>query len=278
MLPSLSELFNPSYLLLLGIVILSVALLYLYFENKTREQNHKISSMLSLVSSLAEEMNANRANTTNSRQPPPVVFYPKKLTVSDDEDEDDDDDEDEEDEDDDEVETLNDEDVVSDVVSDDDDNSDSDNSDDINSDLYTDDTVHLIEIGDNSNIKILKLNTMNMNTSNQQTEFDIDNIDNIEEGSDDLSVLDNDDNDDDDDDDDDDDEEHEDKSDSNINTLANPIINLDLKSIDISNLESPTVEYKKLSVAKLRSIAQEKGLIDDASKLKKPELIELLEK
>jgi hypothetical protein len=276
MLPSLSELFNPSYLLLLGIVILSIALLYLYFENKTREQNHKISSMLSLVSSLAEEMNANRANT---RQPPPPVgthvLYPKKLTVSDDEDDDEDDD------DDDEVETLNDEDVVSDDDddSDSDDNSDSDNSDDINSDLYTDDTVHLIEIGDNSNIKILKLNTMNMNTSNQQTpqEFDLDNIqdiDNIEESSDDLSV---------DDDiellDDDEDKDEDDDGNTKANSSSNPIMNLDdLKSINISNLESPTVEYKKLSVAKLRSIAQEKGLVDDASKLKKPELIELLEK
>jgi hypothetical protein len=288
MLPSLSELFNPSYLLLLGIVILSIALLYLYFENKMREQNHKISSMLSLVSSLAEEVNANRAN---ARQPPPVgthMLYPKKLTVSDDEDDDEDDEDEQDSIDNSEIESLNDDDVIdgeeeNDDSDDNSDNSDSDNSENINSDLYTDDTIHMIEIGDNSNIKILKFNMMNMNVNNQQTpqEFDLDNIDNIEEGSDDLSIddniesLDNDD----DDEDDEDDENDEDDEDTKTNSSSKPMMNLDdLKSINISNLESPTVEYKKLSVAKLRSIAQEKGLIDDASKLKKPELIELLEK
>lgn len=282
MLPSLSELLNPSYLLLLGIVILSIAVLYLYFENKMREQNHKISSMLSLVSSLAEEMNANRANTTNARQPLHVgthMFYPKKLTVSDDEDEDEDEEEDDDGEDsvdNSEIESLNDDDNNEDEEEDDDSDDDSDNNDN----LYTDDTIHMhmIEIGDNSNIKILKLNTINMNASNQQThqEFDLDNIDNIEEGSDDLSFDDNIESLDDD---SEDDVEHQKDDDENTKTNSS-IINLDdLKSIDISNLETPTaVEYKKLSVAKLRSIAQEKGLIDDASKLKKPELIELLEK
>lgn len=278
MLPSLSELLNPSYLLLLGIVILSIAVLYLYFENKMREQNHKISSMLSLVSSLAEEMNANRANTTNARQPLHVgthMFYPKKLTVSDDEDEDEEEDDDGEDSvDNSEIESLNDVDNNDDEEEDDDSDDDSDNNDN----LYTDDTIHMIEIGDNSNIKILKLNTINMNASNQQThqEFDLDNIDNIEEGSDDLSFDDNIESLDDD---SEDDVDHQKDDDENTKTNSS-IINLDdLKSIDISNLETPTaVEYKKLSVAKLRSIAQEKGLIDDASKLKKPELIELLEK
>ena len=54
---SLADLFNPTFLVLLGILLLVVALLVLYFENKMREQNHKIASMLSLVSTLAEDMN-----------------------------------------------------------------------------------------------------------------------------------------------------------------------------------------------------------------------------
>ena len=44
----------------LGILLLAIALLVLYFESKFREQNHKISSMLSLVSSLAEEIDTNK--------------------------------------------------------------------------------------------------------------------------------------------------------------------------------------------------------------------------
>ena len=49
----LSELFNPYFFMFLGILIL-IALLVIYYESKIREQNHKIASMLSLVSSLAE--------------------------------------------------------------------------------------------------------------------------------------------------------------------------------------------------------------------------------
>ena len=57
---SLTDLFNPTFLMFLGILVLVVALLVVYFENKFREQNHKISSMLSLVSSLAEELNGTK--------------------------------------------------------------------------------------------------------------------------------------------------------------------------------------------------------------------------
>jgi cell division protein FtsL len=57
---SLTDLFNPTFLMFLGILVLVVALLVVYFESKFREQNHKISSMLSLVSSLAEELNGTK--------------------------------------------------------------------------------------------------------------------------------------------------------------------------------------------------------------------------
>ena len=57
---SLTDLFNPTFLMFLGILVLVVALLVVYFETKFREQNHKISSMLSLVSSLAEELNGTK--------------------------------------------------------------------------------------------------------------------------------------------------------------------------------------------------------------------------
>ena len=53
---SLADLFNPTFLMFLGILVLVVALLVVYFESKMREQNHKITSMLSLVSTLAEDM------------------------------------------------------------------------------------------------------------------------------------------------------------------------------------------------------------------------------
>jgi len=37
------------------------------------------------------------------------------------------------------------------------------------------------------------------------------------------------------------------------------------------------MDYKKATLNKLRSIAVEKGLVQDASKFKKPELLKLLE-
>jgi phosphoglycerol transferase MdoB-like AlkP superfamily enzyme len=53
---SVLSIFNPSFLMFLGFIII-IALLIFYYENKMRDQNHKIASMLSLVSSLAEELN-----------------------------------------------------------------------------------------------------------------------------------------------------------------------------------------------------------------------------
>ena len=53
---SFVDLFNPSFLMFLGILVLVSALIVVYFESKMREQNHKIASMLSIVSSVAEEL------------------------------------------------------------------------------------------------------------------------------------------------------------------------------------------------------------------------------
>ena len=61
-------------------------------------------------------------------------------------------------------------------------------------------------------------------------------------------------------------------------TFQEPLNISDLKTISI-NLEDPhpdSLDYKKLSLPKLRSIVSEKGLVSDASKLKKNELLKLL--
>ena len=61
---------------------------------------------------------------------------------------------------------------------------------------------------------------------------------------------------------------------SHINISAS-----DLKTININldEIHADSVDYKKLPLPKLRSIVTDKGLADDASKLKKPELLKLLE-
>jgi hypothetical protein len=61
---------------------------------------------------------------------------------------------------------------------------------------------------------------------------------------------------------------------SHINISAS-----DLKTININldEIHTDSIDYKKLPLPKLRSIVTDKGLVDDASKLKKQELLKLLE-
>jgi hypothetical protein len=60
--------------------------------------------------------------------------------------------------------------------------------------------------------------------------------------------------------------------------LIDDIITTELKTIDITNLDDlPTVDYKKLSVPKLKILVGEKGLVADCSKMKKNDLLKLLE-
>ena len=49
----------------------------------------------------------------------------------------------------------------------------------------------------------------------------------------------------------------------------------DLTDLNVKNIE--VLDYKKLSLNKLRSIVTDKGIITDASKLKKNDLLKLLE-
>ena len=96
---------NSMLFIILGIFVLTIALLVVYIESKSREQNHKIGSMLSLVSSLAEELNSiklQRGGGTNDEQNSLVtVSDGDDETLGDiDDDDDDDNDADEEDEDD----------------------------------------------------------------------------------------------------------------------------------------------------------------------------------
>jgi len=279
--PSLSDIFNPSFFMCLGILVLLTSLIVVYFESKMREQNHKIASMLSLVSSLAEEQNNLRMEVfrmvttgqTNSVNSFPVNSFPvnnfisknennELINVSDDE------------QDADEDESV-DEDT-------DDDSYDDDDDDDSVDDLEENE---VIEIGDND-IKVLKININNKESDDN--DFNIEQIDNLEElgentdDDDDLSLNEIDEESSSD---DDDDELKEETIHSvNLEETEAPKLDLngiDFKQISISGLEkdvvdAETMDYKKLSLNKLKSVVVEKGLTKDSSKLKKNELLNLL--
>ena len=259
---SLTDLFNPTFLMFLGILVLVVALLVVYFESKFRDQNHKISSMLSLVSSLAEEVNGtkmiiqhlsmragsepsqNFSNVANSEknihnlENTNTIKYNKLIAVSDDEDSDDDIDDDD-DSDDNDIDSLED-----DAIDDCDNSTENDNQS-----IQDLDDNSVIEIGEKNDIKVFKMNI----TNNEN--IDNDNFDNLDE----LDEL-------------------SDSENENIGKKNDDIKSMDFKSINISleETKNDTIDYKKLTLPKLRSVVLEKGLSADTSKLKKNELLKLL--
>jgi hypothetical protein len=296
---SLTDLFNPQFLMFLGILLLAVALLVLYFESKFRDQNHKISSMLSLVSSLAEELNSNKmmvnhltmlgasnlqGGMAHSREKNTLDLIPNSelIDVSDDEDADDDEDEDDDDDD------CEDEDEDEDAASD---STDSDNEKTNDFNLAEND---VIQIGESFDVKILKINISeyNENINDEDIENDLDsnagNLDDLDDldelaGSDSASsksVVGETNT-----------EEFLSLDCNNVDELENLGFNnepftedkislFDLKSINMSSLEEESkesIDFKKLSIPKLRSIVSERGLSIDVSKLKKNELLKLLE-
>jgi hypothetical protein len=254
----LTDLFNPTFFMFLGILLLVVALLVVYFENKMRDQNHKIASMLSLVSTLAEDMNGVKfglnhlARNTMATNVDPLntAFISsdenKLITVSDDENDSDEEsvstfernDDNEEEEDDDNEE--------------DEESSDSD------------------ELSSHNDVKVLKLNISKEADENEEYEEN-ENLDDLEDLDDSLSETSN--------------LETSEFVDDQPELMENledlnegPISASVLKTINI-DLEEPQVEsldFKKLPLPKLRSIVAEKGLSSDASKLKKNELLKLL--
>lgn len=278
---SILDIFNSSFLIFLGILVLVVALLVVYFESKMREQNHKIVSMLSLVSTLAEDvqgvkMGLNHLAITQQGGSEQQFSYSygknnnnlekNKLDIN-----------------------SSDLIEVSDDESEQSDNNYSENNSEIDeeSDKELSDTESEDESDDENssdNIKVLKLSISNEGNENMVetflevddnitdldvTDFEPAELDGNEftEISDDYAekVLDL------------KYETEEEKKEDPVNLTS------DLKTISINlgddhDEHNDVIDYKKLQLPKLRSIAVEKGLASnsDASKLKKNELLKLL--
>lgn len=281
--PSLSELLTPTFLMFLGILLLVVALVVVYFESKMRDQNHKIASMLSLVSTLAEDMNGVKMGLNQVAmhqmsgqqmaqmnqmgvQSQPLENSNKSLylqeannliAVSDD------DDSEEDTEEDDSVMDDSGSDIDADSLSDEEEDSDDESSDD-----------------DEPVMKVLRLNIPppGKNEDNDLDEAEeLGDLDDLMDEE--LSVS------------------SEDSSEYQLDIPASDFISAeeikdethlnisasDLKTINISLEEGEeehgveSVDYKKLPLPKLRNIVTEKGLATDAAKMKKNELLKLLE-
>jgi hypothetical protein len=245
----LSEILSTSFLFSIAIIIILVGGLFAYFNHRFSEQNHKISSMLALVSTMAEEMQFFRSKLRNNTQEKcndAIHIVPQFLggnmnsedsnliEVSDDEGNDDSDSEVDEDED---------SDSESDSEIDEDSDSDADSDSDENIKNISIDLGNEIDI--DLDIDLSNRNTKTINLSEDITSFDIpsNTLENIDLQSIELTNSSNDDN---------------DNDNDNDNTNKNK------------------VEYKKMSLNKLREIIVEKGLVVDATKLKKNDILKIL--
>ena len=243
------DLLNPTFLIFLGIACLLIALLTLYFENKFREQNHKITSMLSLVSTLADEINNSKIGLNNLTMMvggAPIVnkvfdMNERKadtlINVSDD---DDDDDEDEDEEDEDEEEDV------------DEDEDEDEDEEDVDEDEECDEINH-----DAVNIRHM-LSNLNMGDTNslgleECIDLNVDQMNDIDCGT----------------------------TSCNADDVLNNKSIIYTKTIDLRDLQdemkSDIVDYKKMTITQLRTIVSDKALSSEPNKLKKNDLIKLLE-
>jgi len=224
------------------------------------EQDHKISSMIGIISSMAQEQEFLRnklfAKSGETGEHSPVLDTNKNINlieVSDDDDEEDEDD---------------DEDVsCGDSSSDSDSDSDNESKEEENDDN-----------GSDENSQVLNIHLGNDKITIESSDIDIEEL--LEDEDDDTVI-----------------------SQSSDMTKAPTVKSIHLEqpiSITENTLDNLTTQqndnlsylkilhfpessipeetdYKKMSVTKLRTIIIEKGILEDPSKLKKPELIKLIE-
>lgn len=273
------DLFNVSFLFSIGIIIILIGGIFTYVSYRMSEQDHKLTSMVQLVSLLSQDLQtvkmsarAEEAHGLSNPLKDNNIQYASDIMVD----------------------NLN-EDVihVSDCESDseyeddevEDENEDEDEEDNVEDE--DEDDVEEIDIEDAPKINVLKLTSANSSSSSfnygDSDVDDLENLDNqvenLEEENLEVENL-----------------EEENLEEENLENLeAEPKIeNLDnqaenlvelpkenmsfLKNIDvidIGEVDSKS-DYKKMSINKLREVVVSKGLIADASKLKKQDILKLL--
>lgn len=295
---ALSDILTVPFLVSLGITLLLVGLLGMFFVQRLQEQNHKMASMLGLVSTMAEELNFIRGRlqmmsyvpqTGGSIQPDSRQQHTfsqssnadNLIPVSDGENESDDDSEENDSDDNDSDSEEN------------EDSSEEDNDDEESSVLeFIAPIENIIELNTSNpslqTVKIINFGDLitsqsenieeNMEDLDEMQDIDADDLDDM----DDIENLD----------DCDSDIGSDSDNENNENNKVQEEVTTELtekatkenlsfiKSIDISNLEehveSGNIDYKKMSMTKLKSIAVSKGLIQENSKATKNAILKLL--
>ena len=277
------DILSTSFLFSIAIIIILIGGIFAYVSYRMGEQDHKLNSMIGLVSTMAEESQFFRSKLNMlqqklSTQDLPVVDqvqYASQLSgfgggregqeelinVSDEEDDSDDDSEDLEDDSDDESEDLEDEDEDEDLEDEEEDLEDEDSEEDrgeyikrLNLTLAIDEPPVKIayEEIDEDNNSFKETNNLVFDDVQDLADFEA----TLEET--DIQLL-----------------AEDTKEDDNF--LKNvSITGLDNGILSLEEIGANKNDYKKMSLNKLREVVVSKGVTLDASKLKKNEILKLL--
>jgi len=269
----LTDILSTSTLICLGIMLLLLGGVAMFFMQKINEQNHNISSMLGLVSTMAEELNFVRSRmqilssgfsvgqNCNSNGGASIIGETASrssnelIPVSDDDDDDDvDDDDDDDDVDDDESESES--------ESESDAESEHDKSQDEEQDKQNIKTINMGETLE-MNVQcetLIEEEKFEGTSTNSELEDDLEslNYENLELDNDydnDIELK---------------------EVDSIKMTNTDFMKSIDISSLEESHKDSEIYDYKKMSLNKLRSVVLEKGLVSDSTKLKKNDMLKML--
>jgi len=252
---AISDLISTSFLFSISIIIILIGGIFAYMNYRFSEQNHKLTSMLGLVSTLAEEIRTIKALSTLDEERKEEkneihIFDTNMMSAGPD---------------------LN----LIEVSDDEDDSESEDDSEESESGSESEDEGSEDEESDSDD---LILDSSDINVLEEMETTIADDID--EDITNDINDI--------------NDNDNNDTNNDNIKSihLAEPInlepsdsiifepINTnDLKTITISDIDmdlDAKPDFKKMSLNKLREVVVERNLVPDASKLKKVELLKLL--
>jgi hypothetical protein len=270
---AISELFSFSFLFSITIIIVAIGAMFAYVNYRMSEQDHKLSSMVNVVTLLAHDLQKVSYQNQNQNQLNKEVKleYASQLiggdnaceliSVSDDEYEfEDDEDEDVEDGNED-----GDGDEVEDEVEDEDEDEDEDKNENVAEKIRI---LNYSLANLDNEFDVLGIETTNINYEDTNNIVfnsleDLEQIEQIEH----IKDL--------------DDLEKEQTNDEPKHIILSSTEETDdnfLKNINMSDLgDNSKLEYKKMSLNKLREVVVSKGVVSDASKLKKNEILKILD-
>ena len=300
---SLGNLLSNSFLVSVGVSLLIVSIASYFFLQKMNDQNHKISSMLGLVSTMAEELNMVKGQMHQNMMVIGKGINPMQTSNGG-------------------INTSNIQDQINKLhsrgvreddnslisVSDDseEDSDDSEDESDYDSEDGSDDDSESVKGTVNEEKFLNDVKVINMGSENEEekiknqeiTSFDIDDEDDGDDDGDDDDEHDNEDDDDDDSDDDDQDDDSENIEligEIDIEEIGAPEQEIQSNEVKVSdqllmvvdptdNLETsakvfdfPVIDYKKMTLPKLKEYVKVNGFIEHPNKMKKGEIVHFLE-